>query len=113
MKGENNMDKNTVLEKSRNSRSDEGIEYAESKGRKIGFVIFSLIFLFIILFNLFFSGGNNSVFYAASSMFWIFISTDAFEKFKFTRKKSHLVITIAGGVATIIWLANFIIITLE
>lgn len=63
------MDKNTVLEKSRNSRSDEGIEYAESKGRKIGFVIFSLIFLFIILFNLFFSGGNNSVFYAASSMF--------------------------------------------
>ncbi len=48
------MDKNTILEKSRNSRSDEGIEYAESKGRKIGFVIFSLIFLFIILFNLFF-----------------------------------------------------------
>ncbi len=63
------MDKNTVLEKSRNSRRDEGIECAESKGRKIGFVIFSLIFLFIILFNLFFSGGNNSVFYAASSMF--------------------------------------------
>ncbi|MDV5105376.1 hypothetical protein R2R32_01195 [Clostridium perfringens] len=28
MKGRNNMDKNTVLEKSRNSRRDEGIEYA-------------------------------------------------------------------------------------
>ncbi|MDZ4994111.1 hypothetical protein GNF80_14210 [Clostridium perfringens] len=107
------MDKNDILAKSRNSRRDEGMEYVENKGRKIGFVIFSFIFVFIIVFNLFFSKGNNSVFYAASSMFWVFISAEAFQKFKFTQKKVDLVTGIAGAIATVCWLANFIIITLK
>lgn len=107
------MDKNSILEKSRNSKRDEGMEYAEDKGRKVGFVIFCFIYLFIILFNLFFSRFSNPVFYATSSMFWVFISAEAFQKFKFTQKKIYLVTTISGAIATVLWLANFIIITLK
>lgn len=107
------MDKNSILAKSRRSRKDEGLEYAEEKGRKVGFVIFCFIFCFIVIFNLLYSKGGNEVFYAASSMFWVFIATDSFQKFKFTNKKINLVSTIFSSIATIGFLANFIISTLK
>ncbi|MGG5460302.1 DUF6442 family protein [Clostridium sp. B9] len=107
------MDKNSILEKSRKSRKDEGIEYVEEKGRKIGYIIFCFIFLFIGIFNLLYSNGSNEVFYATSSMFWVFIATDSFQKFKFTDKKVDLVTTIFASIATVGFLVNFIICTLK
>ena len=45
--------KEEILRKSRNSNKDEGMEFAENKGRKIGFAALSVIFVFIIFFNVF------------------------------------------------------------
>lgn len=101
--------KEEILKKSRNSNKDEGIEYVENKGRKIGFTAFCIVFIFIVLFNAF--RGEES--YAVSSLFWIFIATEAIPKYKFTHEKVYLVTIIAGGIASIASLISFILVSVR
>lgn len=91
------------------------MNHVEEKGRKLGYILFCFMYLFIVLFNMFFSKDkfSNVVFYSASAMFWVFAASDAFEKFKFTKNKTYLITSIFGGIATIEFLVNFIIITLK
>lgn len=101
--------KEEILKKSRNSNKDEGIEYVENKGRKIGFTAFCLVFVFIVLFNSFM--GEKS--YAVSSLFWIFIAAEAIPKYQFTHKKVYLVTTIAAGIVSIASLIGFILVSVR
>lgn len=103
------MNKDEILEKSRHENKDEGMENTENEGRKAGITALSITFAFVVVFNLIFGRGNVLASYAASAMFWIFLSTDAFHKFRFTCKKTYLVTTIAAGIASAVSLLNFII----
>lgn len=103
------MDKKEILNKSRQSKRDEGLEYAENKGRKLGYIAFSCVFVFIVLFNAIM--GQNS--YAVSALFWSFISAETIAKYQFTHKKSYLFIVIASAIVTIILLVNFVLISLR
>lgn len=107
------MDKNEILQKSRHSKQDEGMEFVENKGRKVGFTIFCCIFVGIVLFNAFLGNQDQAVFYAVASLFWAFLAGEAYPKFKFTGNKSSLITVIASGIATIASLANFILISLR
>lgn len=60
------MDKEEILAKSRQEKKDEGMTEAENRGRRIGVMAFSAIFIFIVLFNLF----NGQPNYAPMAMFW-------------------------------------------
>ena len=104
------MKKDEILQKSRQSNNDEGIEYAENRGRKIGFIAFSL-FIFIYIFNLFF--GDPRTFYAISPLFWIFMAGEAYGKFCFTKKGVYLITTIAACISSILFTVKFIFITLR
>lgn len=102
------MNKEEILMRSRKEK-DEGMEYIENRGRKIGFTAFCCIFIFIVLFNLF-TGQTN---YAVFSMFWAFAAAEAFPKYQFTGQKTFLVTTICGSVACIASLLSYVISTLR
>lgn len=105
------MKKEDILEKSRQSHQDEGVEYAENQGRKIGFIVFALLFAFLVIFNLFF--GETSTFHAISSLFWAFTAAESYGKYRFLKGKVYLVITIAGSIASILSVVNYILATLR
>lgn len=101
--------KEEILKKSRNSKQDEGIEFVENKGRRIGFSAFCITFIFIVLFNSFI--GEQS--YEVYSLFWGFIAAEAIPKYKFTNKKIYLFIAVCGSIATIVSLINFVLVSLR
>lgn len=105
------MNKKEVLEKSRQSHKDEGIEYAENQGRKIGFIAFTLLFAFLIIFNLFF--GESSTHHAVLSLFWAFIAAEGYGKYRFFKEKVYLVTVIAGSIASVLSVANYVLTTLR
>ncbi|MGL5245896.1 MAG: DUF6442 family protein [Sarcina sp.] len=107
------MNKDEILQKSRQIQKDEGLEYIENQGRKIGFYAFCTIFIFIVIVDSFFSRQKNPTFYAVSALFWVFMASEAIPKFKFTHRKSCLITIIAGYIATIFNLINFLIATLR
>jgi len=102
-------DKEEILNKSRQEKFDEGMLHSEEKGRKIGIKVFCGVFIFIVLFNMFFSHGNNTTFYAVSSMFWAFAAGEAFPKYQFTHNKAFMVTTVVGGIASAAYLASFVL----
>ncbi len=99
------MDKEEILNKSRQSKKDEGFEHIENKGRKIGYIVFCCVFVFIILFNAFMGQQN----FAVSALFWAYLAAEAIPKYQFTHNKSYLIVTIAGSIATIAYLASFVL----
>ncbi|QAT39869.1 DUF6442 family protein [Clostridium sp. JN-9] len=105
------MNKEEILEKSRQIHQDEGMEHAENQGRKIGFIAFSILYLFLVIFNFFY--GEIATFDAISSLFWAFIAGESYGKYSFAKTKLYLISAIAGSIASILSVANYIIITLR
>lgn len=105
------MDKNEILEMSRKSKNDEGMEHAENQGRKIGLAVFGVLFAFMAVFSLFF--WQVGTLYAVSSLFWAFLAAEAYAKYRFTKKKVYLASTIAAGIASLCFAANYIITTVR
>lgn len=103
------MDKEEILAKSRQEKTDEGMLHAENRGRGYGLIAFTAVFTFIIIFNLF--NGQNS--YAPMAMFWAFLGAEAYSKYRFTKQAVFLVSTIAGAMASVAFLGNFILTTLR
>jgi hypothetical protein len=101
------MLKEEVLERSRNEKADEGMENAENQGRKIGFWAFGIIFTVLLLFNLFME--KTDTFYAILALFWVFSASEAYAKYRFTKKRVYLVTTIASGIASLAYLANHVL----
>ena len=99
------MNREEILEKSRNEKIDEGMISAENRGRRIGVGAFCLVFIFITLFNLFHGQSN----YGPQAMFWAFVAAEAFPKYRFTGSKVFLVTVIAGAIASVASLGSFVI----
>lgn len=110
-KGGAPLNKAEILEKSRQIHHDEGMKNAENQGREIGFIAFSILFLFLTIFNLFY--GESVTFYAIASLFWAFIAAESYGKYRFTKTKMYLISVIAGGIASLASVANYILITLR
>ncbi|MCC0638340.1 MULTISPECIES: DUF6442 family protein [unclassified Clostridioides] len=98
------MNKEEILNKSRQSRKDEGLEYVENKGRKIGYIAFTCVFCFIVIFNAFI--GQKS--YTVAALFWTFIVAESIAKYQFTRKKQYIFVATFSLIVTITSLINFV-----
>lgn len=105
MRGGIYMNREEILEKSRKEKQDEGMLNAENRGRKLGMVAFCIVFIAIMLIN-FCTGHSN---HAPLAMFWAFLAAEAYPKYKFTGRKSYLVITVAGGLASLFALLNYLV----
>lgn len=82
------MDKNEVLKKSRQQQNDEGIEYTDNNGRRLGFTAFCCVFIFEVIFNSILGNQSHAIF----ALFWIFIAAEAIPKYRFTHKKRILLL---------------------
>jgi hypothetical protein len=102
------MDKDEILKKSREQKEDEGLIFAENKGRYFGAIGFVSVFITLLFFN-FFTGQDN---YALFAMFWAYGAAEAYGKYRVTKKKVYLVSTIFGAVASLGFLANHMMNTL-
>ena len=103
------MDKDEILKKSRQQKNDEGMEYTENSGRKLGFTAFCFVSIFLVIFNSFI--GEQS--YAIFALFWTFIAAESIPKYRFTHKKVYLITIIAGFVAAAGSLANFVLVSVR
>lgn len=103
------MNKEDILNKSRQSRKDEGLEYVENKGRKIGYIAFTCVFFFIVIFNAFI--GRKS--YAVAALFWTFIVGENIAKYQFTHEKKHIFLATFSSILTILSLINFVLASLR
>ncbi|MCC0782028.1 hypothetical protein IR152_02645 [Clostridioides sp. ES-S-0108-01] len=103
------MNKEEILKKSRQSNNDEGIKYIQDKGRLVGYFVFCCVYIFIILFNAYVDQKS----YAASSLFWAFLTAETIPKYKFTHKKSYIIVGIIGTIITIFYLVNFVLLSLR
>ena len=103
------MTREEILARSRSEHRDEGMERAENRGRKIGFSAFCSVFIVLVVFQLF-TGGKTEGFLA---LFWAFLAAEAFPKYQFTGKKSYLITTVCGALASLLFLANFMITALR
>lgn len=100
------MTKEEILKKSREEHFDEGTEYIQNKGIKIGYIIFTMVFSFLVIFNMFF--GESETFYALSACFWIFVSNQAYIKYRYLKNKVYLITVIAGGLVSILSIITYI-----
>lgn len=94
------MKKEEILEKSRESKEDEGTVYAENKGRRYGVAGFCVVFIIIMIFNIF-TNQNN---FAPYSMFFAYIAAEAYGRYRITKQKSLRATIILGAVASILFL---------
>lgn len=101
--------KEEILRRSRNSKQDEGMEFIENKGRKIGFTALCVIFIFIVLFNALLGKNSNEV----ASLFWAYLAFESIPKYKFTHEKIYLITAIFGIIASFTSLLNFILTSLR
>lgn len=99
------MNKEEILSKSRQSTKDEGLEYIENKGRKIGYSIFICVFAFIVIFNAFIGQKSDAV----SALFWTFGLAENIAKYQFTHEKKNLILSIGFLITTIFSLTNFVL----
>lgn len=103
------MDKEGILARSRRERVDEGAKNAENHGMKIGIVCFLAVLIFLMAFN-FFTGQQND---ALLAVFWAYVAAEAFPRYRFSKEKSLLVTTIAGGLLAVANLATYVISVVE
>lgn len=106
------INKEIILEKSRKEGKDEGKEFLEHKGRTHGFVFFCILYLFIAAFNLF-KGDSTSTFSAITSLFFCFMSSEAFIKYRYTKEKAYLITFVASLLTVIFSLLNYILVCLR
>ena len=99
------MTREEILDKSRKENNDEGLTAAEHKGRFLGIQVLCIVFIFVVICNLI--SGQNS--YGPMAMFWAYVAAEAFPKYRFTKKKTFLVATVACATATVANLASFLV----
>lgn len=102
---ENSINKDQILNKSRKENKDEGMEYAENRGRKLGFAAMFIFYISLITFD-FFMGKIN---YAPLSLYCAYIAAESIPKYLFTRKKTYLVSVIGGFTSAILLFVNYVL----
>ncbi len=94
------MDKEEILKKSREQKEDEGTVYADNKGRRYGVIGFCSVFIIIMFFNIF-TKQNNFVPY---SMFFAYMSAEAYGKYRAVKTKALMVTIILASIASVAFL---------
>lgn len=103
------MKKEEILKKSRKEKDDEGKQYAENKGRRLGVSAMSAMFIILIVYNLFMDLNNSGVF----ALFWTYLGFESYGRYRFTKGKSELTGAVAGIFAGVIFLVEYIITTMR
>ena len=94
------MKKDEILEKAREEKKDEGIDNVNNKGLSLGYKIFILLSIILIVFNRF----NNIESYDILSLMFGFSVAESYSRYKFLKEKSLLISSILSSIACIVFL---------
>ncbi len=98
------MNREEILEKSRKSVVDEGLENAQKRGNDLGRLLFSLVSVFVVIFNV-----RHGESYALPMTFIaLFVASDHLAAFRFTKKKYDLIMALLTGVTCILALTVYV-----
>ena len=89
------MKKDEILEKARGEKKDEGIDNVNNKGLSLGYKIFILLSVILIVFNRF----NNIKSYDMLSLMFGFSVAESYSRYKFLKEKSLLVSVVGFSIA--------------
>ena len=98
------MDKEDILKRSRREK-DEGLTYAQDRGRQYGVVV---LFLVIMIYNMV-RGLDNSL---PLTLFWAYLSCEAAGRYFARKEKSVLATAVLAGLASLFSLVSYILETL-
>jgi len=98
---ENNSDsrKEEILARSRQSKKDEGVEYAALKGNKLGEITMAIVAIPIIIFALL--RGEFAALLAVGASVSAFTFAQCLAEYRFTGRQYHLAWTIFTALATL------------
>lgn len=106
------MTKEEILSKSRTEKDDEGVKYCELQEIKLGFYWMSLVYGIVAMVNLliaFLKGSEMLGFYVASSLYFCFLSSQAYTKYRFTAEKKWKIYVITNAMASVGFFANWFV----
>lgn len=95
------MDKEEILRKSREEKQDEGLEYANNRGRELGISAMSVVMIVLVFVNV----TNNESIYAVLGMYWTYLGFEALGQYRVVKERTMLVSSVAGvfaGVAFVL-----------
>lgn len=100
------MNKEEILEKSREEKRDEGKEFVFHKGRKSGVMGMVILFVILAAFNLY----NNRLetTYALVTMFFGYLGSESLGMYTLTHKKIDLLKTVIGCIVCIAFLVLYV-----
>lgn len=99
------MEKQDILEKSRQEKSDEGVTYAENRGRRYGMIAFGLLNAAVIVYNL--VKGLDS--YLPLALFWGYMAADGLGKYQVRRERNSLWMVVFGAIASLCFLLCYVL----
>ena len=99
------MDKNEILEKSRKENRDEGVAYAEQTGRRYGEVVFCLLIILVLLYNIV-KGLDNSL---PMSLLWGYLAAAALGRYQSRRGRYALVTLVCSAIASLCFLLCYVL----
>jgi len=106
--------KEEILEKSRAAKKDEGMEYAENEGRKIGLITFHLMAAILALCAAFAARSEQTPAILAvvslSSTFWF---AEEYAKYRFFKKRACQIRAIVWAICGLLALIWFIVLILR
>ena len=103
--------KEEILAKSRKSGKDEGMEYAQLKGNKIGEYTMLATVIPIMAFTVLF--GELVALFAVTATILGFAVGQCFVKYRFTKRKSHLAWTVGIAIVTVFCIVFLVARSLE
>ena len=97
---DNKNKKEEILERSRKSGKDEGLDFAEMRGNKIGVVIFAVIAFILAVF----SGPDQiKVVYTIAALSFSVVLGSTFSMYRFSKKKIYLFGIAVSAYATVVF----------
>ena len=90
--------KSEILIKSRATKQDEGMEYADLRGTKTGVIIYAIVAAVLICFSI---ANHIIVVNAIASLSFAWVVGGTLSYYRFTKKKVYLLCVVASIAATI------------
>ena len=94
------MKKDEILEKAREENKDEGIDNVNNKGLSLGYKIFILLSIILIVFNRF----NNIESYDILSLMFGFSVAESYSRYKFSKELNSYYYLILSSFLGIVFL---------
>jgi uncharacterized membrane protein len=86
-----------ILAKSRKAKRDEGFDYAETRGNKIGVFVYAVVAAVLMIFSF---PDHADIFNAIAALSFAWVVGGTISYYRFTKKKVYLLYAIASAIVT-------------